>query len=141
MFGTRETTDPVHRLIGAASAWGGNPERDAFYLNVTPARNDGEAIHQLRVRDVPVDGFWSITVYDEGGNLTPNSRNAYSLNNITATASADGSILVQFGGCGDDVANCLPITPGWNYLVRLYRPGPSILNGDWQFPSAQERPA
>jgi hypothetical protein len=38
MFGPRGHVDPVRRLIGAASAWGGNPEKDALYLNVTPAR-------------------------------------------------------------------------------------------------------
>jgi hypothetical protein len=23
---------------------------------------------------------------------------------------------------------------GWNYMVRLYRPGPALLNGSWSFP-------
>ena len=31
---------------------------------------------------------------------------------------------------------CLPIFPGWNYMVRLYRPRPEILDGNWTFPSA-----
>jgi hypothetical protein len=26
---------------------------------------------------------------------------------------------------------------GWNYIVRLYRPGPAILDGSWTFPSAE----
>jgi hypothetical protein len=26
---------------------------------------------------------------------------------------------------------------GWNYMVRLYRPRPEILNGTWKFPTAQ----
>ena len=30
MFGTKEDTDPVRRLIGSAAAWGGNPEKDAI---------------------------------------------------------------------------------------------------------------
>jgi hypothetical protein len=29
MFGTKDQVDPVRRLIGAASVWGGNPEKDA----------------------------------------------------------------------------------------------------------------
>ena len=49
------------------------------------------------------------------------SQNAYTLNNITAKAGADGSIAVQFGGCEGKVENYLPTPPGWNYLVRLYR--------------------
>jgi hypothetical protein len=32
--------------------------------------------------------------------------------------------------------NCLPITKGWNYLVRLYRPRPAVLDGTWTFPEA-----
>ena len=37
MFGPKGEVDPVRHLIGSASAWGGNPERDALYLNVTPS--------------------------------------------------------------------------------------------------------
>jgi hypothetical protein len=59
---------------------------------------------------------------------------AYSLNNLTAKRNADGSIPVQFGGCDGKVPNCLPIMPGWNYAVRLYRPRAEILNGTWTFP-------
>lgn len=60
------------------------------------------------------------------------------MNDITADKSADGSVTVQFGGCSDDnTANCLPITPGWNYLVRLYQPEKEILSGKWVFPAAQ----
>jgi hypothetical protein len=66
-----------------------------------------------------------------------NEFDAYSLNNITAKKDADGSVTVQFGGCDGKVANCLPIFPGWNYMVRLYRPRPEILDGTWKFPEAQ----
>jgi hypothetical protein len=66
-----------------------------------------------------------------------NPLNAYTLNNITAKKNADGSITVQFGGCDGKSPNCLPTTKGWNYLVRLYRPRPDILNGTWKFPDAQ----
>ena len=48
-------------LIGAASVWGGNPDKDALYLNITPSKNHGTTIYKLKVKDVPVDGFWSIT--------------------------------------------------------------------------------
>jgi hypothetical protein len=137
MFGTKEDTDPVRRLIGSAAAWGGNPEKDAIYFSVHPAENDGATVYRLSVDQVPVDGFWSVTVYNKDGYFTPNARNAYSLNNITAQRGTGGVITIQFGGCDAATANCLPITPGWNYLVRLYRPQDSILSGDWIFPEAQ----
>ena len=66
-FGTKEEIDPVQYLIGAASAWGANPPRDAIYLNVVPPNNDGDTNYELKVGDVPVDGFWSISVYDAQG--------------------------------------------------------------------------
>jgi hypothetical protein len=50
---------------------------------------------------------------------------------------ADGSVTIQFGGCDGRTPNCLPITPGWNYMVRLYRPRKDILDGTWKFPEAQ----
>jgi hypothetical protein len=136
-FGRKDEVDPVRHLIATASAWGGNPDKDATYLNVTPARNDGKSIYRLSAKDVPVDGFWSISVYNQEGYYTPNDLNAYSLNNITAKKGADGSVAIQFGGCDGQIPNCLPIMPGWNYMVRLYRPRAEVLKGSWKFPEAQ----
>jgi hypothetical protein len=53
--------------------------------------------------------------------------------------SADGLVAVQFGGCDGEIPNCLPTVPGWNYMVRFYRPRAEILNGTWKFPEAQPR--
>lgn len=139
-FGTKDDVDPVRHLIGTASAWGGNPDKDATYLNITPSKNDGATIYRLNVKNVPVDGFWSVSVYNAEGYYQPNPLNAYTLNDITAKKSDDGSITVQFGGCDGKIANCLPIMPGWNYTVRLYRPRAEILNGTWSFPEPQPVP-
>jgi len=136
MFGTRYQVDTVRHLIGTAMAWGGNPEKEAMYLNVTPPKNDGVTPYRLTVKDVPVDGFWSISVYDKNGYFQPNKENAYTLNNLTAHKEKDGSVVVHFGG-SDKVANYLPIMQDWNYMVRLYRPQPEILSGQWTFPMAQ----
>jgi hypothetical protein len=136
-FGTKDQVDPVQRLIGAASAWGANPPKDATYLNIVPERNDGSTIYRLTVKDVPVDGFWSISLYNAEGYFQQNDLNAYSLNNVTAKKSADGSVAIQFGGCDGQIPNCLPTMPGWNYMVRLYRPRAEILDGTWKFPEAQ----
>jgi hypothetical protein len=137
MFGTKNTVEPIRRLIGAASAWGGNPEKEATYLNATPEKNDGSTVYRVRVKDVPVDGFWSISVYNAQGYFEKNPYDAYTLNNITAKKDADGSVAVQFGGCDGKIPNCLPTTAGWNYLVRLYQPRAEILNGQWTFPKAE----
>jgi hypothetical protein len=65
--GTKEDVDPVRHLIGYAGGWGGNPEKEATYLNFTPQQNDGKTIYRLTFRDVPVDGFWSVSVYNAEG--------------------------------------------------------------------------
>lgn len=135
-FGKKGEVDPVDRLIGAAMGWGGNPPKEATYLSFSPAQNDGKIVYLLKVRDVPVDGFWSVSLYDARGYYEKNPYNAYSLNNITAKKADDGSIAVQFGGCDGKIANCLPTMAGWNYTVRLYRPRAEILNGNWKFPEA-----
>jgi hypothetical protein len=136
-FGLKNEVDPIQRLVSAAATWGGNPRKDAIYLTVTPPRNDGSTVYKLNVKDVPVDGFWSISLYNASGYFQKNDLNAYSLNNITSTRNADGSVVIQFGDCDGKVPNCLPIMNGWNYTVRLYRPRAEILNGKWKFPEAQ----
>jgi len=137
-FGTRSAVDPVRHLIGTASAWGENPDQDAIYLNVTPPKNDGATVYKLNVpARIPVRAFWSVIVYDAAGHLQKNDDNAYSVNSITAKKRADGSAAIQFGGCDGKIPNCLPTMPGWNYMVRLYRPRPEVLSGTWKFPTAQ----
>jgi hypothetical protein len=137
MFGPKDQVDPVRHLIGTATGWGGNPEKDAMYVTVVPIKNDGATIYKLTARDVPVDGFWSISVYNAKGYFEKNAYDVYTLNNITAKKDAGGSVMIQFGGCDGKIPNCLPITSGWNYWVRLYRPRAEILSGKWKFPDAQ----
>ena len=140
MFGTKEEINPVRHLIGSAAAWGGNPQRDATYLNVYPEKNDGKTVYTMTVpSNVPVKSFWSISVYNKDGYFQENSLGRYTLNNITAKKSTDGNYKIQFGDCTQSSVNCLPISPGWNYMVRLYQPEDSILKGTWKFPVAQPK--
>ena len=136
-FGTRDEVNPIAHLIGTAVGWGGNPEYAAIYIGAYPKANDGVTVHTLTVKDVPVDGFWSISVYNDKGFFEKNDLNAYSLNNLTAKPNADGSFTIHFGGCDGKAPNCLPIVKGWNYVARLYRPRKEILDGTWRFPEAQ----
>jgi hypothetical protein len=136
-FGTGEQVDPIRHLVGTASAWGGNPDKDASYLNVTPTKNDGTTVYKLSVGNVPANGFWSVSVYNPDGYFEKNPLNAYSVNNITAQKGPNGSVAIQFGGCDGKIPNCVPIMKGWNYVVRLYRPRAEILNGTWKFPEPQ----
>jgi hypothetical protein len=134
-FGAKDAVDPVRHLIATAIGWGGLPETEAVYLNVDPGLPPGQ--YEIAVKDVPVDAFWSISLYNAAGFFEPNDRGAYSVNNVTGIKDADGSITVHLGGCGDGRPNCLPVMDGWNYIVRMYRPRQEILDGTWTFPAAQ----
>lgn len=136
MFGRKDQVEPVQHLVGTAAGWGGNPREDALYVGGAPEKNDGKTAYTLTVKDVPVDGFWSVSVYNKDGFFEKNAKNAYTLNNVTAKPNADGSVTIRFGG-DESAPNMLPITPGWNYLVRLYRPRKEILDGTWKFPEAE----
>lgn len=136
-FGPKGAVNPIHHLIGTATGWGGNPAKDAIYLGGVMPQNDGHAVYRLKVGEVPVKGFWSVSVYNADGYFQKNPQDAYSLNNLTAKKSEDGSIVIQFGGCNATIANCLPTTPGWNYTVRLYQPSEQLLNGQWSFPKPE----
>ncbi len=136
-FGSEEETRPIDHLVGAASGWGGLPEKAASYVLGSVSANDGNTPFAVTVRDVPVDAFWSVTVYNADGYLEANDLGVNSYNDVTAEASDDGSWTIHFGGCEDGRVNCIPITPGWNYAVRMYSPREEILDGSWTFPTPQ----
>jgi hypothetical protein len=113
------------------------PRLAAVYQSGAVARNDGTGVYRLTVHNVPVDGFWSVSVYNQAGYFEKNDLDAYSVNNLTAVRNADRSVTVQFGGCNRDIANCLPIMPGCNDTFRLYQPRAEVLSGAWSFPKPQ----
>jgi hypothetical protein len=130
-FGKKEDVSEVRHLLGTAMGWGGLPEQEAYYLNIEP--NLPVGAYELTVKDVPVDAFWSISLYNKEGYFQENEYNAYSVNNITGTPNKDGSFTVHFGGDPKSV-NYLHIMDGWNYVVRFYLPRKEILSGEWTFP-------
>jgi len=134
MFGKKEDVSEVRHLLGTAMGWGGLPEHEAFYLNIEP--NLPVGAYELTVKDVPVDAFWSISLYNKEGYFQENKYNAYSVNNITGTPNKDGSFTVHFGGDPKSV-NYLHITDGWNYAVRFYQPHKEIIEGEWIFPDVK----
>ncbi len=133
MFGPKDAIDPVRHLIGTAAGWGGLPSSEASYVGVNPTVPQGR--YELTFADVPVDGFWSVSVYNQAGYFEPNTADSYTVNNITATPNADGSITVRFGDFPEGTPNTIPTPEGWNFLIRLYRPRQEILDGSWQTPT------
>jgi len=136
-FGREDEVRPVDHLIGAAAGWGGLPRTASLYVIDSVEENDGTTPHAVTVGDVPVDEFWSITVYNADGYLEANDLGRNSYNNVSAEANPDGTFTIHFGGCDDGRVNCIPITPGWNYLIRMYEPREEILEGRWTFPEIE----
>jgi plasmid maintenance system killer protein len=61
------------------------------------------------------------------------------VNSSTVKLNADGTFTVHFGSvetCGN-VPNRLDTTEGWNFLMRIYRPGKSVLEGAYELPAAK----
>jgi hypothetical protein len=135
-FGPRGVVDPIRYFLGAATGWGGLPEAEAYYLNVEPGLPVAE--YKIEVpAEVPTEAFWSISLYNADGFFEENTLGAYNFNSVSGEPNDDGSMTVHFGGCDDGRVNCLPIMDGWMYTVRLYQPGPEILDGSWTFPDVE----
>lgn len=124
--------DEKTRHIAAAAAWGLFPERDATYLNYS-GNHDIKVGHKATYKVPDNDAFWSITVYGKDGFMK--SENCI-LNSSNVKLNQDGTFTVCFGSkelCGD-VPNRLDVTDGWNFLMRVYCPGASVLEGTYQLP-------
>ncbi|OVE73750.1 hypothetical protein BVX94_03015 [bacterium B17] len=136
-FGDKKKLNPIHHMMGAAAGWGGLPREDAVYSVLFPPKNDGKTAYTLTLKDVPVDAFWSVTLYDAEGWMPVNKYNAYSFNSVTAERNADDSVTIHFGGDPKN-PNYFPLVKGWNYNVRQYRPRKEILDGSWTVPELVE---
>ncbi|NYE18588.1 DUF1214 domain-containing protein [Microbacterium immunditiarum] len=139
MFGGAGEVDPVRHLIGTAAGWGGLPSSEASYVGFDPQRPVGR--YDLTLRDVPVDAFWSISVYNAEGFFEKNDEGRYTVNSITGVPDADGAITVRFRPPGDaGEPNAIPVPEGWNYLLRLYRPRAEFFDGAWRLPELVDAP-
>ena len=135
MMGPRGKVDEKTRHIAAAAAWGLNPEWDATYLNFS-GNHDYRMCYQGTYTVPENQAFWSITVYGNDGYIK--SENAV-VNSKNVKLNGNGSFTVYFGSkesCGN-VPNRVDVTEGWNFLMRIYRPSPTVLNGSYKLPEVQ----
>jgi len=135
MMGPRGKVDEKIRHIAAAAAWGLFPEWDATYLNYSGA-HDYRICHKATYQVPENEAFWSITVYGSDGFMKSDNN---MINSSNVKLNTDGTFTVYFGSmqtCGD-APNRLDTTEGWNFLMRIYRPGKSVLEGAYQLPVAR----
>jgi len=123
------------RHLAAAAGWGLFPEHDAIYLNYNGG-HDEQQCYQATYQIPDNNAFWSITVYGSDGYMKSDN---VVVNSSNVKLNADGTFTVHYGSkevCGD-VANRLDVTEGWNFLMRIYRPGPSVVDGTYKLPNAE----
>jgi hypothetical protein len=134
-FGSRSEVDPTRHLIGTAFGWGGLPESEAYYYIESQPMPVGR--YTFTFGDVPVDGFWSVTIYNREGYLEPNPFDSYNLNGVTSVAEDDGTVVLNLSPDADGLKNHLYVMDGWNYALRLYRPHPEVVDKTWSPPIPQ----
>jgi hypothetical protein len=135
MMGPRGRVDEKTRHIAAAAAWGLFPEWDATYLNYKGV-GDPKGCQKATYRVPENEAFWSITVYGADGYMK--SENSI-LNGNNVKLNDDGTFTAYFGpkdACRD-APNRLDVSDGWNFLMRIYRPGPSVLDGSYKMPAVE----
>jgi hypothetical protein len=90
----------------------------------------------------PNDAFWSLTMMNAKSLLVANPINRYNVGNLSGlAANADGSIdiYIQNAAPAGHETNWLPAPAGdFILMLRVYQPGPSVQNGEYQVPPVQE---
>jgi hypothetical protein len=90
----------------------------------------------------PNNAFWSLTMGDARNRFVPNPINRSSVGSLTGLVpNADSSIdiYIQHTAPAGHESNWLPAPSGTFILwMRVYLPGPSVVNGKYQVPPVQE---
>jgi hypothetical protein len=94
----------------------------------------------------PVDGFWSLTMYDAGYFFVENGLNRYTLsarNKLKENDDGSVTLYLQNESPGKELeSNWLPAPKGkFVLMLRLYWPrekAPSILDGSWEPPAVKK---
>ncbi|MEQ1941627.1 DUF1254 domain-containing protein [Mesorhizobium sp. VNQ89] len=142
-------TNYIQRALITAIGLGANRPEDAVYpTSLKPSlveSYDGAHKYTMRFEKgqlPPVEGFWSLTMYDEQMFFIANPINRYSMSVRTnPTYEPDGSLIIYIQNespGADKEANWLPAPKGkFHLMLRLYYPSPkdpSILDGSWTIP-------
>jgi hypothetical protein len=143
-------TDYLMRALVTAIGLGANRPQDAVYPTSEKAADGGSydgsknyVMHFAKGETPPVEGFWSITMYDENFFFVANPINRYSISprqNLKYNADGSLDLYLQNSSPGaDKESNWLPAPAGkFILMLRMYWPNennPSILDGTWKIPA------
>lgn len=145
-------TDYIQRALVTAIGLGANRPQDAVYPT-SEVDAQGQAysganryvMHFPKGQMPPVNGFYSLTMYDADYFFYGNELNRYTLsarNDLKKNADGSVDFYVQHENPGPDKeSNWLPAPSGkFILMLRLYWPTetpPSIIDGTWKIPAVQ----
>ena len=143
--------DLLGRALVTRVGWGANVDEEAVYpLARVDAAGDplsGENTYRITFPPgglPPVDAFWSLSVYGDDMFFTEHPSGRYSTGSEDAelVAGPDGSVeIVLAHEQPADARNWLPVPAGpFVLMLRLYLPGPAILDGSYQIPAIERVP-
>jgi hypothetical protein len=147
------STDYIQRALVTAIGLGANRPQDAVYpTSETDA--DGNpysganryVMHFPKGELPPVNGFWSLTMYDSEYFFYDNELDRYTLsarNNLKKNADGSVDLYIQHENPGPEKeSNWLPApAEGFIPMLRLYWPKetpPSIIDGSWKIPGIKK---
>ena len=143
----------LQRALVTAIGLGANRPQDAVYPTSEgpdiAAKYSGEKKYVMRFEKgqlPPVDGFWSLTMYDAGYFFIDNPLNRYNLsqrNKLKANKDGSVDLYIQNESPGNaKESNWLPAPKGeFVLMMRMYWPkeqAPSIIDGSWKVPAVKE---
>ena len=146
-------TDYLQRSLVTAIGLGANRPQDAIYPTSQKDADDKEydgnknyVIHFDKGQFPPVNGFWSLTMYDADYFFVPNPINRYTLsarNKFITNPDGSVDLYIQSDSPGKaKEANWLP-APKAKFIpmFRLYWPKdtpPSLIDGSWKPPAIKQ---
>ena len=152
LFGSRENLngDYTKRALGAAAGLFGNTKEEAIYIGTASDKANkalsGKNKYVIRFpkgQTPPDKYFWSITLYELPSRyLVNNPINRYSIGDRTTgmkyESNGDLVIYIQNEVPKGKESNWLPAPKNaFYYLIRIYGPDDSILNGTWKAPQPE----
>jgi hypothetical protein len=145
-------TNYMFRATIAYMGLGANLGDDAFYLSSFNS-GDGEkyssdkkyVLHFNKDEIPPINGFWSLTMYNDKALLAANPINRYNLGSLSdppLITNPDGSIDIYIQRDSPDPAGTpnwlpAPASGGFSLTLRLYWPQESVLDKSWASPAVQ----
>lgn len=142
-------TDYLMRALVTAIGLGANRPQDAVYptslKNARGEKYNGANKYVMRFAKgqlPPVNGFWSVTMYNSQYFFVENPINRYSISprqNLKSNPDGSTDLYIQKDSPGKDKeSNWLPAPAGdFVLMLRMYWPrekAPSIINGTWKIP-------